>query len=94
VLFELAGEINRGHPQDAGLLKALGGMLGLLQQRPRDFLQGGSGLDEAWILERIEARAAAKKAGDFAQADTIRRELAAMGIELKDSPQGTRWVKA
>ncbi|TBR73295.1 MAG: cysteine--tRNA ligase [Burkholderiaceae bacterium] len=41
VLFELAGEVNRTRStESAGLLKALGGMLGLLQENPRAFLQG------------------------------------------------------
>jgi cysteinyl-tRNA synthetase len=38
--------------------------------------------------------AALKRAGDFPGADAIRQELAALGITLKDSPQGTTWVKA
>ena len=92
VLFELAAAINRGQSADASLLKALGATLGLLQQAPRQFLQGG--LDDAAIVGRIEERAAAKAARDFVAADRIRQELAAMGVELKDSPQGTSWVKA
>jgi len=94
VLFELAGEINRGRLADAGLLRALGGTLGLLQLAPSTYLQGGSGLSESLIAERIAARAAAKAGRDFALADRIRSELAEQGIELKDSVQGTTWVKS
>ena len=45
----------------------------------------------AWIEERIEARKAAKKAKDFAQADAIRAELAAKGVTIKDTREGTLW---
>ncbi len=43
VLFELAGEVNRGRSAEAAsLLKALGATLGILQQAPREHLQGGA----------------------------------------------------
>ena len=94
VLFDLASEVNRSHSAElAGLLKALGGVLGLLQADPQQFLQAGVSLDEATIQSRIDARAAAKKAKDFAQADAIRQELAAQGIVLKDGPGGTTWER-
>lgn len=95
VLFELAAEVNRGKsPQVAGLLKTLGGVLGLLQSDPKAFLQAGAGLDEASIQQQIVARAAAKKARNFAEADRIRDELLAQGIVLKDSAGGTTWEAA
>ncbi|MES2246092.1 MAG: cysteine--tRNA ligase [Pseudomonadota bacterium] len=95
VLFELAGEVNRTKSADtAGLLKALAGTLGLLQGDPKAFLQAGTTLDEATIQSKIDARAAAKAAKNFAEADRIRKELLEQGIELKDSPTGTTWAAA
>ncbi|HEX7385291.1 MAG TPA: DALR domain-containing protein, partial [Burkholderiaceae bacterium] len=95
VLFELAARANRGSRAAAGLLRRLGGTLGILQQAPRAFLQSGPGaLDEAAIAERIAARTEAKKARDFALADRIRAELLERGIVLQDSAAGTSWIKA
>jgi len=92
VLFELAAEVNRTKsPERSGLLKALGATLGILQGDPKAFLRAGAALDDATIQQRIDARAAAKKAKDFAEADRIRKELLEQGIVLKDSPTGTTW---
>jgi cysteinyl-tRNA synthetase len=95
VLFDLASEVNRSKRiEDARLLRALGGVLGLLQESPRAFLQAGTGIDEAGIQALIDQRAQAKKDRDFARADAIRDELLAVGVMLKDSPQGTTWSRA
>ena len=94
VLFDLAAQVNVSKStQLAGLLKALGGCLGLLQNVPSVFLQAGAktGLDEATIQANIQARTDAKHAKNFALADEIRKTLLAQGIVLKDSPTGTTW---
>jgi len=95
VLFELAGEVNRTHAGDlAGLLKALGACLGLLQEDPKTYLQAGAGLSDDTIAQRIAERAAAKAAKNFAEADRIRQELMTLGIVLKDAATGTTWEAA
>ena len=100
VLFELAGEVNRGgDPAVSGQLKALAGVLGLLQRDPVAFLQAGTAAaDGEWSETRIEAmiaeRTAAKKARDFARADAIRDDMARAGIVLEDSAAGTSWRRA
>ena len=96
VLFDLAGEVNRTKsPEVAGLLKALAACLGLLQADPQQFLQAGAtGVDAAAIETQIAARAAAKAAKNWAEADRIRKALLEQGIVLKDSAAGTTWEAA
>jgi cysteinyl-tRNA synthetase len=97
VLHEIATELNRSRSaEDAGLLKALGAVLGLLQQPPLEFLQGRVAekfreFTDALIQQQIDARNAARKAKNFTEADRIRKELSDAGIVLEDTPLGTNW---
>ena len=92
VLHDLRGEVNRTRSAGlSGLLKALGGTLGLLQQDAETFLKGGMDLD---VQGLIDERNAAKKSKDFPRADEIRSQLEAQGIVLEDKPGGiTEWRK-
>jgi cysteinyl-tRNA synthetase len=67
-----------------------GGMrlLGFSGRRPEDKTVRAD-LEEAWVDMQISARAAAKKAKNFAEADRIRNELDTKGIVLKDNKDGT-----
>jgi cysteinyl-tRNA synthetase len=108
VLHEMRREVNRSKSGDlAGLMKALAGTIGLLQDDARIFIQGSalsvkefaaaSDSAEAQVKNsRIDAlvaeRNAAKKAKDFSRADAIRKQLDASGIVLEDKPGGlTEW---
>jgi cysteinyl-tRNA synthetase len=103
VLFEMARECNRykkDQPEEAGAiaarLAALGAQIGLLQQAPEAFLQGGQqagadALEAETIEDMLRARREARMAKDFARADEIRDQLTAAGIALEDGPDGTLW---
>ena len=93
VLFDLANEVNRGAGRLAPQLRALGGVLGILQREAQEFLRAGPGatLEDAEIERRIARRAAFKKEKNYAAADAERAALAAAGIVLEDGPAGTTW---
>ncbi|NBT53651.1 MAG: cysteine--tRNA ligase [Betaproteobacteria bacterium] len=92
VLFDLATEVNKTRsPELAGLLRGLGGCLGLLQAEPGRFLQAGAGLEPSAIDALIAQRAQAKAERNFAEADRLRQDLLSQGIVLKDAPGGTTW---
>lgn len=98
VLYDLAREIHRAEDATkaaryAAALRHFGAVLGLLQQAPEAFLQGGAGaeVDAAAVEALIQQRNDARAAKDWAAADAARDQLTELGIELEDTPQGTRW---
>ncbi len=76
---------------DPASLRASAALMGLLQEDARTWFQGEG---DGRIDSLIAARAAAKKARDFAEADRIRADLASEGVLLEDSPTGTTWRRA
>ena len=92
VLHELRGEVNRAKSRElAGLLKALGGTIGLLQADPEKFLQGGAG-GELDVQALVDERAEAKRNRNYARSDEIRKQLEGAGIVLEDKAGGkTEW---
>jgi len=91
-LHPLADAALAGDAQAAASLKASGAMIGLLGQSADDWFRAGS--DDGAIDALIVQRAEAKKARDFSLADSIRADLAAQGIILEDTAQGTKWRRA
>jgi len=91
-VHQLANAAFHGDAKASTQLKALGGVLGLLQRDPDAFLRAApAGVDEARINERIAARQAARKNKNFAEADRIRKELLDKGIVLEDKGGATTW---
>ena len=100
ILFGLAKSINSSqNAKERGMysltMKELSGILGLLNEKPEVFSQYGANLSDDEIREQIEQRNEARKAKDFQRADQIRDDLAAQGILLDDSSDGTTtWKKS
>jgi cysteinyl-tRNA synthetase len=93
-LHELRSEAAKGSKSATEGLKASAQLIGLLQlptDEWRAFRPAHVSIDETKIVNLIEARAAARAARDFKESDRIRDELAAMGVVLKDSKDGTTW---
>lgn len=95
VLFELAGEVNKTNDAHlAGCLKALGGIIGLLQRDPIEFLQGGAvsdGLSNEEIEDLIARRKQARADKNWVESDRIRDLLNEHKIILEDNAGGTTW---
>tara|TARA_R110002110_G_scaffold107320_3_gene268501 strand:- start:1076 stop:2452 length:1377 start_codon:yes stop_codon:yes gene_type:complete len=97
-LHALVKQLHKAPAPEQPLLKArllaAGKLLGILQQDPEEWLQGGAGEESIGpeaIATLINERQQAKADKDYARADAIRAELLAAGVELEDSREGTRW---
>ncbi len=101
VLFDLARDLHRAKQDSetdavalAACLRRLGGVLGILQQQPEQFLQSGAAVgadDVAEIELLIKTRNDARASKNWALADEARNKLTEMGIVLEDGAQGTTW---
>jgi cysteinyl-tRNA synthetase len=79
-------------PAELDALDQMNSVLGVLDLQT----QGEAKMDRdeaATITAKIADRNAARTARDFKRSDQIRDELLAMGIEIKDGPQGTTWTR-
>ena len=94
----LAKQLNKASACEKPVLKArilaAGNLLGILEQSPQEWLQGGVS-DDVIAAEAIDAlivqRQEAKLAKDYGRADEIRQDLLAQGVVLDDSREGTQW---
>jgi cysteinyl-tRNA synthetase len=95
-LFALASRLETGAPaeraQAKGELLAVAGLMGFLSADPEAWFQGGADATlKARVEDLISARAAARAAKNWAEADRIRAELAELNVEVMDGPTGATW---
>jgi cysteinyl-tRNA synthetase len=93
VLFELARDVNRGRAEGLSVaeaqatLRELAGVLGFTLQRAPAHVSGA----EPFIELLLELRADLRSAKQYSLADRVRDRLGELGIEVKDSPEGSTW---
>lgn len=95
-LHSIAKQINQSESDEERIelrdqLLAGAWLLGLLNKTPSRHFRSPTDVDVSRVEELIRHRDEARKRKDYARADAIREELAATGIEIEDTPNGTRW---
>ena len=91
VLFQLSHEVNKAKsPQMAARLQKLANTLGLLQESPEAFLQAGQE-DTDVINQLVMQREQARLQRDWQKADSIRKQLLALNVEVEDTADGSTW---
>jgi len=101
VMFDCVREMNRIAKDDpkraselSATVKALGAVLGIFTQSPKDFLHRGTPEDEVVKIDNlISARQKAREEKNWTEADKIRDELVALNVVVEDHVDGTTWRK-
>lgn len=100
LMDEEGGRNDVGVNDTLGLLRsdflAAGQVLGIAGEPPHEFFaetraMGEDGVDEAAVDDLVAQRVEARKSRNWAKADEIRDQLAAMNVVLEDRPEGTVW---
>jgi cysteinyl-tRNA synthetase len=95
VVHQMLDEVSDDHEGDERVMfRAALQLLGLLRMTDSEWRalnSAGVTVDETLVDRLIEDRRTARAARNFAEADRIRGELDAIGVLLKDSPEGTTW---
>ena len=92
-VYDVLKDKDLGGATKRALLEDFDRVLSLDLLKEEEKAAPAGGLTDAQIEEAIAARAAAKKAKNYAEADRIRAELAAAGVALTDTPNGTVFAR-
>ena len=71
----------------------MSGIIGIFEDKTAEPKDAATNQEDAKINDLVAKRQAARKAKNYAEADTIRKQLTEMGIILEDTPQGPKWKR-
>jgi cysteinyl-tRNA synthetase len=94
-VHHMAGEVADDHEgDDRAMFRTALNLMGLLQVSEAEWWHwrpAGVAIDEARVTALIAARAQARSARNWGEADRLRAELDGLGVVVKDGPEGTSW---